>query len=191
MEAQKAMYQETLVKIPTPKFYMLYNGKPQKKFRDVLKLSDAFNEEDGDLEIRVHVIDISYNEKNEILQSCEPLYGYSYLVHLIQAYKKESDDDDTAIAKAIDDCKKAGILTNFLAKNGKEVIDMFKLQWNIKDAKKYWTEEAHENGKVEGEIKGKADSARSLMKTMNCTKEKAMELLQIPTELQPKIMAML
>jgi len=191
MEAQKAMYQETLVKIPTPKFYMLYNGKPQKKFRDVLKLSDAFNEKDGDLEIRVHVIDISYNEKNEILQSCEPLYGYSYLVHLIQAYKKESDDDDTAIAKAIDDCKKAGILTNFLAKNGKEVIDMFKLQWNIKDAKKYWTEEAHENGKVEGEIKGKADSARSLMKTMHCTKEKAMELLQIPTELQPKIMAML
>lgn len=88
MEAQKAMYQEALVKIPTPKFYMLYNGRPQKKFRDVLKLSDAFAEKDGDLELRVHVIDISYSETNEILQSCEPLYGYSYLVHLIQSYKK-------------------------------------------------------------------------------------------------------
>lgn len=64
---------------------------------------------------------------------------------------------------------------------------MFRLKWNITDAKKYWMEEAHENG----EIKGKAESARSLMETMHCTKEKAMELLQIPAELQPKILALL
>lgn len=68
---------------------------------------------------------------------------------------------------------------------------MFRLKWNIKDAKKYWMEEAHENGKVEGEINGKVESARSLMETLHCTKEKAMELLKIPAELQPKILAML
>ena len=203
IEAQKAMYQERLVKIPTPKFYMLYNGRPQKKFRDVLKLSDAFTEKGGDLELCVHVIDISYNEKNEILQACEPLYGYSYLVHLIQSYKRANNDDDTAIAKAIDDCKKSGILTSFLAKNSKEVINMFKLQWNIKDAKKYWMEEAHANGKAEGKAEGiaegkaeglnegKAESARTLMETLHCTKEKAMELLKIPPELRPKILSLL
>ena len=56
---------------------MLYNGRPQKKTRDVLSLSDAFEEKDGDLDLRVHVIDISYDETNPILQTCEPLYGYS------------------------------------------------------------------------------------------------------------------
>ena len=114
---------------------MLYNGKPQKNFHEELKLSDAFEEKDGDLEIRIHVIDISYSERNEILQSCEPLYGYSYLVHLIQTYRKNGDDDDAAIAKAIDDCIQAGILKDFLAKNGKEVMNMFRLKWNIKDAR--------------------------------------------------------
>ena len=202
IEAQ-AMYQEALVKIPTPKFYMLYNGRPQEKKRDELLLSDAFEEPGGDLELRVHVIDISYDETNEILQACEPLYGYSYLVHRIQEYKRQGDDNDTAIAKAITDCLQAGILTDFLMKNGKEVIDMFKLQWNEKDAKKYWKEEARNQGlaegraegraegKVEGKAEGKAEAARSLMESLHCTKEKAMELLKIPAELQPKILALL
>ena len=203
IEAQRAMYQEALVKIPTPKFYMLYNGQPQKKKRDELLLSDAFEEPDGDLELSVHVIDISYNKTNPILQACEPLYGYSYLVYRIQEYKRQGDDNDTAIAKAITDCIQAGILTDFLMKNGKEVIDMFKLQWNEKDAKKYWKEEARNQGlvegraegraegKMEGRAEGKAEAARSLMESLHCTKEKAMELLKIPAELQPKIIALL
>ena len=164
IEAQRALYQETLVKIPTPKFYMLYNGQPQKKKRDVLSLSDAFEEKDGDLDLRVHVIDISYDEANPILKSCEPLYGYSYLVHLIQGHKRRGDDDDTAIAKAVNECLDAGILTNFLAKNGKEVIKMFKLQWNEKDAKKYWKEEAHAQGRAEGKAEGEGNIVLNMLK---------------------------
>ena len=76
---------------------------------------------------------------------------------------------------------------------------MFKLQWNEKDAKKYWKEEARNQGlaegraegKLEGKAEGKAEAARSLMESLHCTKEKAMELLKIPAELQPKIIALL
>ena len=76
---------------------------------------------------------------------------------------------------------------------------MFKLQWNEKDAKKYWMEEAEAKGhakgkaegKAEGETEGRAASARSLMESLHCTKEKAMELLKIPVELQPKVLALL
>ena len=43
----------------------------------------------------------------------------------------------------------------------------------------------------EREAKSHAKDVRSLMKAMRCTKEKAMEILEIPADLQPKILAML
>ncbi|MDD6698174.1 MAG: hypothetical protein ACI4OD_11200 [Selenomonas sp.] len=43
----------------------------------------------------------------------------------------------------------------------------------------------------EGHAEGKAEAARSLMESLHCTKEKAMELLKIPAELQPKVLALL
>ena len=53
---------------------------------ELAQLYQAIRPEDvilakGDLDLRVHVIDISYDETNPILQTCKPLYGYSYLVH--------------------------------------------------------------------------------------------------------------
>ena len=163
IEAQRAMYQEARVMIPTPKCYMLYNGTPRKQRCEELRLSDAFMEKDGDLEIRVNVIDISYDEANPYLQASPPLYGYSYLVHRIQAHKKAGYDDDAAIAKAILECKSAGILTDFLEKHGKEVIKMFKLQWNAQDAQKYWKEEGIAEATlniIKRQLRRKADYAQ-------------------------------
>ena len=85
------------------------------------------------------------------------MYGYSYLVHRIQEHERQGDGEDIAIGKAVDECLDAGILTNFRKKNGKEVIQMFKLQWNEKDAKKYWMEEAEAKGHAKGKMEGKAE----------------------------------
>ena len=181
IEAQRAMYQETRVKIPTPKFYMLYNGKPRQKERDELLLSDAFEESGGDLELRVHVIDISYSETNDILKACAPLYGYSYLVHRIRYHKRQGDSDDDAIAKAIIECSKAGILTDFLKKNGKEVTDMFRLQWNEKDAQRFWKEEAEAKGMKKGMEKGRIEgiAATTLKIVRNLLKGKKLTYEEI------------
>ena len=69
-----------------------------------------------------------------------------------------------AIAKAVDECLDTGILTNFLEKNGKEVIKMFKLQWNEKDAEKFWKEEAHAQGKAEGKAEGEGNIVLNMLK---------------------------
>ena len=155
----------------------------QKNPSKIKGKSDAFEEKDGDLELRVHVIDISYDETNPILQTCEPLYGYSYLVHRAQWHKHQGDDDDTAIAKAIDDCLGAGILTDFLRKNGKEVMKLFKLQWNEKDAQKYWKEE--------GEATTWVASARNLMRTMKLTAQQAVEAIAVPPPLRERVLQQL
>ncbi|MCI6086315.1 MAG: Rpn family recombination-promoting nuclease/putative transposase [Selenomonas sp.] len=154
-DAKRAMYLSPLVKIPTPKFYILYNGPKLAEPRPMLKLSDAFEDpEGGDLELRCHVIDISYDENNAILQACQPLRGYSYLVHLIHKNKVSGMTDDNAIHDAVLYCKDHGILKDFLKQFGKEVVNMFSLQWDEEEAKRYRDEYAMEQGMEKGMEKG-------------------------------------
>ena len=68
-------------------------------------------------------------------------------------------------------------------RNEKERVSYVKYEINLRNARK--------DGEKEGEARGRAASARSLMETLHCTKEKAMELLKIPADLQPKVLALL
>ena len=157
-DAKRAIYLPKLIKIPTPKFYILYNGLKLKEPRPELKLSDAFeNPDGGDLELICHVIDISYDSSNEILQSCEPLRDYSYLVHLIHENHLRGMNDDEAIRQAVLVCMDQDVLKDFLHQFGKEVVNMFSLQWDEEEAKKYWTEDAMERGKAEGKAEGEGN----------------------------------
>ena len=67
---------------------------------------------------------------------------------------------------------------------------MFKLttmEWNLDTALKV----KHEEGRSEGRAEERVDSIRNLMETMQVTAEKAMELLKIPQQDRPHIMALL
>ena len=72
-----------------------------------------------------------------------------------------------------------------------ERVSYMTYELHLRDARKAGREEGKAEGLAEGETKGKAEAARSLMETLHCTKEKAMELLKIPAELQPKVLALL
>ena len=78
-------------------------------------------------------------------------------------------------------------MKEFLEAHREEVLKMFALKWDAEEEKKVIREESREEGREEG----KAESVRSLMETLHCTKEKAMELLKIPADLQPKVLALL
>lgn len=95
----------------------------------------------------------------------------------------------------------------FLEEYREEVIKMFALQWDAEEEKKVLraegVEEGLARGRAEGKAVGKAEgkaegrtegtiaAVRSLMETLHCTKEKAIELLKIPDDLRPKVMALL
>jgi len=66
---KRELYKNKLITIPTPKFYVLYNGK-SKLNHDVLRLSDAFRFDNHDfsMELVVKVIDVNYNKDNIILK---------------------------------------------------------------------------------------------------------------------------
>ena len=87
---------------------------------------------------------------SKILNACQPLHDYSYLVHLIHENKLQGMNDDEAIRQAVLACIDQGILKHFLQQYGKEVVNMFSLQWNEEEARKYREEYAEEIGREKG-----------------------------------------
>ena len=203
----QALYSTTLIKIPAPHFYVLYIGNDMKSDEVTLRLSTSFKEKGADLELICHVLNITYKEHRKILEQCRPLWEYSFFVNRIEENKKRGMTLDDAIREAITYCIAHGIMKDFLEEHQEEVLKMFALKWDADEEKKVLRAESRAEGKAEGieegeargeargevkgEAKGRAKDVRSLMKMMRCTKERAMEILEIPADLQPKILAML
>ena len=171
----KAIYREMLIKIPTPEFIVLYNGKQEQPEEQILKLSEAFMEKaDIKLELITKVININYG-KSKVLDKSENLSGYSYFIYDVQKYKDEGMPLREAIKRAIQDCIKENILRKFLEENGSEVENMLFTEFDIDVAKEVWQEEAMrkglergleqglERGKQEGEHNKAVKIAKSLL----------------------------
>ena len=146
----KNIYKSNLIKIPTPEFIVLYNGKNEYPKSNKLYLSDAFYYKDNlNLELVVDVININYDVHNIILDKSNTLNGYSYFVYLVREYQKQfktkiekSDLLEYSIKKAIETCIEKNILNDFLKSNGSEVINMLSVEFNLDVAKEVWKEEA-------------------------------------------------
>ena len=91
----KNRYLKNKVPIPTPEFYVLYNGiEPYPQYSE-LRLSDLFIEkkEEPALELVVKVININYSPENEFLKKCKVLNEYAQLVHMVRFYKAKYGKD--------------------------------------------------------------------------------------------------
>lgn len=149
---KKALYKAALIKIPTPEFYVFYNGKEDFPAEKTLKLSDSYLEETGEimLELIVKVININLPVNHPILQKCRPLYEYAWFIQKIREYQDEGLELAEAIVHTMNDCKKEGIMVEFLEENGSEAMNMLFTEFNMEDA----LDVRYEEGMQAGEQKG-------------------------------------
>ena len=70
------LYREKRFPIPTPEFYLFYNGTKKVPAEKVLKLSDGYiaKTEAPMLELKVKMININLPAGHKLLQECLPLY---------------------------------------------------------------------------------------------------------------------
>ena len=112
---EKAIYLKKLIKLPSPEFYVLYNGKYDAPQQQIMKLSDAFGENDkGNLELKATFINIKCEENAPLLQRSQVLREYSRLVYYVEKGRKEGLTLKPAIKNAIEKCLKENILCEFL-----------------------------------------------------------------------------
>ena len=127
----KARYRTTLVKIPTPEFYVFYNGEKEQPLEQVLTLSDAFMNPVGEnsVELKVKVININSDKAHGILDKCGILKEYSQFISTVRKYS----DEESAIKKAIKECIEKGILADYLKRKGSEVENMLIAEYSYEE----------------------------------------------------------
>ncbi|QTQ14367.1 Rpn family recombination-promoting nuclease/putative transposase [Treponema parvum] len=120
----KAKYYRTLQKIPTPEFYVFYNGTEDYPETTVLKLSDAFiiKPEHAPLELTVQVLNINTDKANKILTACKLLEEYSLFVEAVRRHT--ALDKENGFEAAIKECIQNDILKEYLQRKSREVINM-------------------------------------------------------------------
>ncbi|MCM1287407.1 MAG: hypothetical protein NC240_03775 [Clostridium sp.] len=119
------IYSEKLIKLPNPKFVVFYNGIREQPERRYFKLSDAYThqEETPCLELIVLQLNINSGYNDALMKKCPTLKEYMLFVERIRTYRQDMDINP-AVHRAVNECIKENILSDFLRKNKREVIAM-------------------------------------------------------------------
>ena len=147
----KSLYSSRLQKIPAPKFMVFYNGTDAVDDRVELRLSNAYEHLAGepDLELKVLMLNVNEGHNKELMEQCQTLKEYAIYVARVRKYTSEMNLND-AVARAIDECIKEGILVEFLRKNRSEVKMVSILEYDKEWEEKKLRKAEYEAGKSEG-----------------------------------------
>lgn len=129
------IYSSTLVKLPTPRYVIFYNGEQSLPDRSELRLSDAFEESDGCLECVATVININLGHNQDIMNHCKTLLDYARFVDKVREFHAKGYSHAESVDRAVEYCIDQDILRGFLIKNRSEVYYMFDTDYS---EKKFW-----------------------------------------------------
>ena len=181
------MYSYKQQKIPTPQYYVFYNGVKDYPDRVELKLSDAFikQDESHNFEWTAIMLNINKGHNEKLLAACKVLEDYAILIDTIRKYQENETEMEVAIIKAIDQCIKNNILVDFLKEHKSEVIDMCLEEYDEEKTLKMLADEAREEGEIvgieEGKKLGRAESERQAIERM-LTKLSPEEVIELGYE---------
>ncbi|MGP1457878.1 MAG: Rpn family recombination-promoting nuclease/putative transposase [Treponema sp.] len=130
IQEPRAKYFRILQKIPTPEFYVFYNGRENYPEQKTLKLSDAYMTESSapSLELAVRILNINTDKNNKILRDCKPLEEYSLFVESVRRHT--AADKAHSFEEAIKECIKNDILKEYLQRKSREVLNMLLAEYD-------------------------------------------------------------
>ena len=156
----KERYKKEIVRIPAPEFFVFYNGEEDAPLEEELRLSAAYEGKAGEnsLELTVKVININLGKDHEILKKCRVLREYSMLIDMIRRNQKAKSSHP--VKEAVRECIKKGILSEYLARKGSEVINMLIAEYDYDMDIQVTREEAMEKGRREGRREGRKEGLK-------------------------------
>ena len=146
------LYDSSLISIPSPRFVVFYNGTDPQPERQTLKLSDAYEkkQENLELELTVTIYNINYGCNEELMDACRTLKEYAMYVERVRTYAKQMLLAE-AVEKVVDECIVEGILSEFLRKNRAEAIKVSIYEYD----EELHLKTLYENGVEDGIERGK------------------------------------
>ena len=153
---KRNIYGRKLVKIPTPRFAVFYNGVEEQPEQYQLKLSDAYANrmEEPELELTCTVYNINSGKNRELLSECPVLEQYMVFVRYVREGLEMQPEKDLkeAIDKAIDRCIEEGVLREFLMKRREEVTKVTQLDYTFDRRIELEREDAREEALAEERV---------------------------------------
>ena len=119
----EAVFTTKLIKIPSPQYYVFYNGDETTEDICKIKLSDAFINftDSGDFEWTATMININKNHNETLHKKCKPLYDYCEFIDRIKINIKEGIEKEAAIDEAIEWAIKQNLLEGLIKEQRAEV----------------------------------------------------------------------
>lgn len=184
----KQRYSEKVYKIPNPDFYVVYVGKKDQPLEQELRLSDAFYEKDSsNLELVVKVKNCTDPKLLPVVKKCDILEQYCQFIEIVeQNYNRLFPR--RSFKRAIELAMKQGILTDYLDRKSREVINMLCAKYDYKMDIAVKQEEAREDGIAIGIKQATEEAVRKfyengvsiqvIVKSLNISDEQVQEILK-------------
>ena len=163
------IYSSRQLELPTPRYYVFYNGTRKMADEITLNLTDSMKGEDAAerscTEFTAHMININKGHSPKIMEKCPLLYEYAYFVATVRSYLEGEASLTEAIDKAVTECIREGILADILRGHRAEVTDMllkeYDEEFHISCEKKISYEDGFDDGYDKGvkQEKTRADEA--------------------------------
>ena len=115
--------------IPCPVCICFYNGTDRKLEKAVLRLSDAYKGE-GDFEVKVTMLNVNQGMNTDVVDACEPLREYAWLVEEIRRRQSEGAALLAAVDESIDAMPDDFVVKELLLANRVEVKKMILTEYN-------------------------------------------------------------
>lgn len=158
MLKDRNLYGRKLVKIPTPRFAVFYNGEEEQPEIYELRLSDAFVHpmEQPEIELICTVYNINGGKNRKLLEKCRFLREYMIFVDYVREYHRLAgfEELEHSIEQAIDRCIREDILREFLMEHRSEVVKVVKLDYTFDRQLMLEREDSREEGRAEGRAEG-------------------------------------
>ena len=189
---KRDLFGRQLLKIPTPRFAVFYNGTEKRPAKEILRLSDAFVHpmEVPELELICTVYNINPGCNGELLEKSEVLRGYMTFVELVRRLEREYNSLETAIDRAMEECIRQHIFEDFFRGRKDEVRKMTQLDFTWERREELIRMEERAEGHAEGHAEGYKQAHIDAIKKMiskGYSKEQILELDYSEEEYQQAI----
>lgn len=185
---KKNIYGEALIKIPSPRFIVFYNG--EKSLPDVskLKLSAAFEVPDktGEFEWTATVININRGANETLQKKCQSLYYYAEFVARVRENQKSGMEPPESINEAVNYAIRKNFLEGFFEEQKMYITNSLLTEFDQELHDQSCMELGYERGRAE-EIKEGAQqnavaNAKNLLSMNLGTPEQIAQCCSLPLE---------
>jgi predicted transposase/invertase (TIGR01784 family) len=160
---RKDRYRRNVQSIPTPEFYVIYNGIDDYLATKELHLSDAFRDKSKVpmLDLTVTVYNVTKCQNLPIIKNCAVLNDYVRFIELVRKHLLADEDD--GYKKAIEEAESIGLLPNYLERKVSEVYNFLLSEYDYDTDIAVQREETYEEGVSYGAHNQAVESAKEML----------------------------